>query len=71
MGVIFEDGLPRLSSKTLVQTNLSLGREPWGRAPALRTATMVRVCMDVTFGEVRAIDAGVWTGPLSAADAKR
>jgi len=27
--------------------------------------------MDVTFGEVRAIDAGVWTGPLSAADAKR
>jgi len=27
--------------------------------------------MDVTFGGVRAIDAGVWTGPLSAADAKR
>jgi hypothetical protein len=27
--------------------------------------------MDVTFGEVQAIDAGVWTGPLRAADAKR
>jgi hypothetical protein len=27
--------------------------------------------MDVTFGEVRAVDTGVWTGPLSAVDAKR
>lgn len=27
--------------------------------------------MEVTFGGVRAIDAGVWTGQLSAADAKR